>query len=74
MTTDNAREAAQLVERDAPRLDMGTPRLLVAHVLGDPTERGFAFRALRLATAEDLESLGPALDVTPAAVPAPEAT
>ena len=65
MTTDNAREAAQLVERDAPRFDMGSPRLLVAHVVGEPTERGFAFRALRFATAEDIRALGPALDVMP---------
>lgn len=60
MTTDNAREAAQLVERDAPRFDLGAPRLLVAHIVGEPTDRGFAFRALRFATAEDLEALGPA--------------
>jgi hypothetical protein len=31
----------------------------VAHVLGEPTDRGLAFRAMRLATVEDVRALMP---------------
>jgi len=51
----------RLTQRDAPesRFDLGSPRLFVAHVLGEPTDRGLAFRAMRLATVEDVRALMP---------------
>lgn len=59
MTEENARELAQLAQRDAPesRFDLGSPRLFVANVVGEVTDRGLAFRAMRLATREDVEAL-----------------
>ena len=57
MTTENQREAAQLEQRDAPKFALGEPRLLVGHILGEPNGHGFQVRALRLATAEDVERL-----------------
>lgn len=61
--TEDLREAAQSEQRDAPasRFDLGSPRLLVAHVLGEPTDRCLAFRAMRMATPEDVRQLMPHL-------------
>jgi hypothetical protein len=54
----NEREAAQLTDRDAPRFDLGAPRLLVGYVVGEPGAEGMQVRGLRLATAEDVAALG----------------
>ena len=55
--TDDLREAAQLVQRDIPAESVGTPRLFVAHLVGEVSAHGYATRAMRLATWADVEAL-----------------
>ena len=60
MAEKDLREAAQLEQREeAPDTALGTPRLLVGHVVGEPNAHGWTVRALRFATADDVKALVP---------------
>lgn len=61
MTEENAREIAQLEQRDTPKKHgEGVLTLFVAEVVGElDLVRGFATRVLRPATVEDVRQLMP---------------
>lgn len=67
MTEDNARELAQLEQRDAPKKHgEGVPVLFYAEVVGAlDLSRGYATRAQRPATWADVEALGSTLEGWP---------
>ena len=67
--TEDLREAAQLVQRDAPKKHgEGVLHLFVAEVVGDlDLERGYATRAKRPATWADVEALAHTLEGWPGA-------
>lgn len=58
VVTEDLREQAQLTQRDAlAPVQAGREVLLVAHLVGEATERGFSVRGLRLATRADASRL-----------------
>lgn len=67
MSEDNARELAQLEQRDAPKKHgEGVPVLFYAEVVGAlDLSRGYATRAQRPATWADVEALGSTLEGWP---------